>query len=213
MAAILAAAGTAYAMKRKLRAQALCVRQAVLLQNDLRKTLDELMGLNPKAQRLRQARLRADQAVTAARASGYPPAIAMAEAARLAVILQQSALRARQLGLLARAAKERVKHHQILQRETIGLAAGAVGSKMFFAKPLAVSPTPLLSLSPDYRTIEGFKKFQSHQFEFQTNLTPAFFKFRIRQTTLCTVSLSGKEKSWQTEILAASALSKPLGFY
>lgn len=202
-------AGSQYTMKRKLRSQSLCVREAVLLQQSLARTLDKLLALNPKATKLRAARKAADSAAHAARASAFPPAIAAAEAARAAVILQQAALKAKQMSLLSEARLIRQRHSQKLSWDARPLASGPVSSKTFFPTALAVRPVPALSPSPDYVTVPGFKSLQQHRFVFEADLSPPFLPLKVRQTTLCSVTLKGKQKSWTAEILAASAPWKP----
>lgn len=196
-------------MKRKLHSQALCVQGGVKLQRDLAATLDRLLALNPKAQALRRARQAAEAAVTAARTSLHPGAIAAAEAVRTAVILQQMALRARQTELIAHAQMQRTQHERELQRAVKPWIRSTVDSQRFFPTALAVRPQPLGSLSPDYVPVVGFERWQQHQFSFETELSPPFLQWDVRQLTRCSVSLTGKEKAWRPRIVAASALSRP----
>lgn len=209
-AAFLTAAGVHYVFKRKLEAQSICVRRGALLQDDLKKTLEQLLNLNPRAGRLRTARRKADLAFAKAVASGFPPAIAATKAARLAVILQQLALRSRQGALLAEAQLKRLRHGGLLRAEVRSLGAGHARSRAFFHRALAVEPLPASSLSPDYRPARDFRRLQQHQFTYQVDLAPAFLKRQWRQTTSCTITLEGKEGAWRSAVTAGSALSKPL---
>ncbi len=208
-------AGAQYVFKHKLRAQSLCVKEALLLQRDLQKTLTELTRLNPQATRLRAQRAKADRAVLKAAMAANPYALAAAKAVQTAVIAAQLALKAQQIKLLAQARIQRLDHHRALAGEVDRLAAGRVQSKTFYWRPLAVEPKPPISLTPDYKMVAGFENSQQHQFSFDVILTPPFLLFEakyfeFKQKTLCSVTLEAKEGAWRPQIVAASALSRLL---
>ena len=205
---VMLAAGAQYVFKRKLRAQAMCVKEGLLLQRDLQKTLKALVQLNPQATRLRMQRTNADRAVLNAIASANPYALAAAKAAQTAVILAQIALKAQQMKLLAQAGLQRQDHHRALSVEVRRMPAAAVQSKTFYLRPLAVEPKPPTSLTPDYKMVPTFETSQQHQFSFDVILSPPFLNLDFKQKTLCSVTLNGKENSWLPQIAAASALSK-----
>ena len=210
MTAILVVACAQYVFKRKLRAQSQCVKEALSLQQNLGKTLDSLLRLNPRATRLRSQRDQADRALIEAMSTAFPPAVVAAKAVRTGVILQQLALQAQQLQLLTQAKLQRDSHHRTLSLDVRGLAASPVNSKAFYLRPLAVDPTPATSLSPDYETVADFKNSQRHEFNFNVDLSPPFSNFKFKQETFCSVTLTGKEGSWRPQIIAASAQSKRL---
>lgn len=203
---ITVAAGTQFAMKKKLEAQSLCVKSGLDLQKDLTKPLSQLLKLNPQARQLRAQRANADRAYFSALASANPYALAAARAWRTAVILAQNALRAEQQRLLASARISRVRSHQKLVADS---RQPKVESKTYYHRSLAVYPTPQSSPSPDYLTEPNFARLQQQRFSFEVDLTPGFWHAqKFKQTTTCSVSLNGKEGSWYPKIIAASALSK-----
>jgi len=199
-----------YVLKRKSLAQSICVQQAARMQQDLKLPLKKLLHLNPKATSLRAQRVKADSSLLAATASGYPPAIAAAQAMRTAVIVQQTALGAQQIALLFEAQRLRDQGQRELRRRVAPLAAKAIQSRSFYFRPLAVEPKPPVDLSPNYETVAGFSTFQQHAFYFQVDLLagfPAVEKLNINaiQPTNCSVTLQEKDDEWKIQILAAKA--------
>jgi hypothetical protein len=203
-----------YVMKKKAWAQAQCIQAASLMQKDLQKTLDRLLGLNPQATRLRTQRLLADRSLQAAISSGNPYAIAAAEAVQLAVILQQTALRAKQEALLMEAQRQRLHGYTNLYQRVRVLKAGHVDSRKYYWRSLAVEAKPAQSLTPNFEPLPAFTVMQQHRFRFAVNLHPPFLTGldikSFQQTTECAVSLRGRRRAWSLAILAANAPSKSL---
>ncbi len=193
-----------FILKRKSLAQAHCVQQASLLQNELKGTLESLLKLNPRATRLRRQRDIADKALKAAISSANPYAIALAQAAWTAVFLQQTALRSQQQLLLKKAERQRDTGHRNLREKLNSLHVRNLNSRKYYWRALAVEAVPLTSLTPDYRPLPGFSLLQQHRFRFDVALDP---QGKLIQSTECSVSLNGKEKAWKVQILAANARS------
>lgn len=206
--------GAFYMMKRQSLAQAHCVQQAVRMQDRLRTVLEKLLNLNRQASALRVRRAQADQALASAVSSGNPYAIAAAKAVQLAVILQQTAHRARQEKLLAEAAAERRAGVRELHTQLRTLKTGPIDSRSYYWRALAVEAKPASSISPDFEPVPGFTIFQQHRFKFRIGLLPPFSIGEVFPNvflkTECSASLSGKENSWNVEILAANPASNSL---
>lgn len=200
----IASTGAIWAIKRKTAAQAFCVRAGVRMQTELKTALEALLRLNPQATLLRARRLAADRAYQSALASGLPPAIAATKAVRLAVILRQIAFRSRQEALLAHAEVERRRFDLEFRRDVLRRSAGRVESRGSFPRALAVNPVPKTSLTPDYKPVADFTRFQQHLFRFKMDFKPLM---DTRQTSECRVSLEEKRKEWRVKILTASAAS------
>jgi hypothetical protein len=210
---LLVASGTVFfVMKRKSLAQAICVQQAALIQRDLKQPLHELLGLNSKAESLRAQRAKADASLASAMASGQPYAIAAAKAAQEAVILSQSALHARQLGLFDEAENLREQGERELRRRTSRLALTGAAAPRFYPLPLAVEPKPPGSPSPNYEPIAGFEWGQQERFRFAVDMLAEFpvrlDQAAVQQQTECAVTLERKDDSWEIRVLAAKAPSK-----
>jgi len=201
-----------YFLKRKSLAQAHCVQQAAVMQKELQGTLEQLLRLNPKAKALRAQRQAADAAVKAAAGSVNPYALAAAKAYWSAVVLQQLALRSKQQALLQRASQQRHSGHRQLRERLRSLDVRQVDSKKYYWRALAVEASPPASLTPDYRPLPFFEKWQQHRFRFQVDLRPPFAiplgLGSLKQITECSVTLKGEENQWKVQIAAASALSK-----
>ncbi len=201
---VTAAAGATYIFKQKLSAQSMCVQQATTLQNDLKPILTQLLRLNPQATRLRARRAKADAAVKKALMTKNPKLIAAAKAIQLAVILQQTALRAKQERLLHQAQEERARHHNRLSNAVRKKFKSYVKSKQYYPRALAVEPRPAGSLTPDYRPVNNFAFHQQHEFRFDITIAPSFVSAKSKQKILCSLSLSGKESSWRPHLIAAN---------
>lgn len=193
-----------FMMKRKSLAQAHCVQQGALLQKELNGTLDKLLKLNRAATVLRRQRDLADKALKAAILLANPYAIAAARAAWTAVFLEQTALAAKQQALLRQADQQRNTGHRQLRDKLRELHVRNVTSRKYYWRSLAVEASPITSLTPDYKPLPGFKQWQQHRFRFEVPLDPYA---KIIQATECSVSLTGKEKEWKVQILAANARS------
>lgn len=190
-----------WSMRRQEAARSHCVRSAVQLQSRLKPTLDKLLRLNPRATSLRAQRTAADNAVTAAVASGYPPAIAAAKAIQVAVVLQQVALRAKQEALFLEANADRQMAENDL-RSVIGRKLGtSVVARRFYWRALAVEARPPAALTPDYRPVPLFHILQQQRFEFALPLRG------VTHAVACSATLQGRENAWRLKILAANPAS------
>lgn len=191
-------------LRKKSLAQSHCVQQASIMQNELKGTLEALLKLNPRAKVLRRKKELTDRAFKAALKSKVPHLIAAAAAAKTAVYLEQAALRSAQEKLLRTADLQRTSGERRLRQKIRSLRVRNFAGKKSYWRSLAVEPVPAASLTPDYIPLPGFEKFQQHKFHFDVPLDPYE---KIVQTTECKVSLSGKEKAWQVQILAANRRS------
>jgi hypothetical protein len=191
-------------LRKKSLAQSQCVQQASILQKELKGTLDSLLNLNPRAKALRRKREAAERALDVAVKSKVPHLIAAATAAKTAVYLEQLALRSNQERLLKIADVQRDAGERRLRERTRSLHIRNFRAKKIFWRSLAVAAEPPGSLTPDYIPVPGFSKFQQHKFRFDVPLDPYG---KIIQPAECSVSLAGKEKAWQVQILAANARS------
>lgn len=200
-----------YALKRKALAQSICVQQASRLQEDLKAPLRKLLKMNPHAEFLRRKRQTADNNLRAANASGYPPAIAAAQAADQAVILEQMEFRSRQLALLAEAKRIRsVRGREIHERAARVHATGVI-SRAYYPQALAVEPKPPYALSPNYETVPGFELAQQQRFNYRVDVLDRFPRFLEMVTNSvqkidCSVTLAERGGDWELEILTARAL-------
>lgn len=213
LALIGALALTLYAVKKKSLVQALCVRQGLQLQLELSSALSSLLRLNPAAKRLRVRRKSADQAVAIARASSNPKAIAVAQALRSAVILEQLALKAKQDRLLNAAEQMRLRHKRDLHGLLRRLGVSQFRENRGFTRPLAVKPNPIDSLTPEYLLWKSFSRAQRQDFHFQVNLNPKIKiplidNYNLQQRGGCSITLKNGGKKWQLAVLAASVAAK-----
>jgi hypothetical protein len=191
-------------LTRKSAAQSLCVREVTRMQSELGHTLAQLLRLNPRATQLRAQRERADLNLENALATGYPPAIAIAQAYQIAVIVAQLQLREQQQALLVEAQETRLRHKRLLESQISSVGGGEFHSQAYYFRALAVREEPLLSLTPDYVTVAPFEFLQQHRFRYAVTFQPQ----TIKQTTECSASLQSEGNQWNAKILAASALSK-----
>lgn len=198
-----------FAIRKKSMAQSLCVRAGLQMQTQLSHTLTDLLKMNPKAQALRKRRALADRQLQLAMLSGIPKAIALAQAAQKAVILEQLQLRTRQELKFSEAARIRIRHARELRSDLRVLQVKRMDSKLAYPRALAVRATPLTSLSPDYDPVPDFTKAQEHRFRFQVNLAPdlklPMSMEGYQQIIECSISLREEAHQWKPRILAASA--------
>lgn len=187
-------------VKKKLWAQSICVKAAVLLQHDLQKDLEDLLRLNPQARRLNQRRRKAEQAFRAAVKSGNALLVKVAGAAVVSVTAEQMALRAKQETLLLRAGRRRERARSELARES----SESVRGQRFFPRALAVVAEPPSSLTPEYKPAPAFAQAQQHRFQFAVELAPEFLRRSFIQTTACSASLQQREGKWQPKIITAN---------
>lgn len=200
-----------YALKRKSLAQSICVQQAARLQEDLKSPLRKLLSMNRRAEFLRGKRQTADNNLRAANASGYPPAIAAAQAAQLAVILEQTEFHLRQLALLAEANRIRSVRGREIHERAARVHAIDVVSRTYFPQALAVEAKPPYDLSPNYETVPGFELAQQQRFQYRLDVLDLFPRSRKVVTDLiqkidCSVTLVERSGDWEIEILTARAL-------
>ncbi len=131
--------------------------------------MQDLVGLNPEARKLRSQAKVAMKAVRAARLTGNPKAIAAAEAARAVVVALQLALSAKQKSLLVKANIEarisisRLKHaikNETMKDQQLYSAnqAAVIGDISEEREVLAVVASPSESLTPDYQPAQDFEK-------------------------------------------------------
>ncbi|MGE4130808.1 MAG: hypothetical protein AB7F86_04175 [Bdellovibrionales bacterium] len=204
------AVGFSTIVYKRLRAQSACVAQTLTLQENLRKTLKELLRLNRPATQLRRARQAADEAARNALISGYAPAIAATRAVQAAVIAQQMVFRAKQLGILAQASKQRLEAQRDLTHQMAKIDGSVLQSKVYYWRALAVEPIPATSLTPDYQAAPQFESLQQHEFSFSINLEPSFLRrFNLpglRQNIQCSITLTERGNQWPIRVLKASAL-------
>ena len=215
-AAVVALCSGLYILKRKSLAQSHCVQQASQTQNELKETLERLLRLNPQAKTLRAKRQAADEGLKAALSSANPYAIAAAQAYWSAVVLQQTALRARQQALLSRAEVQRRSGYRKLRERIRSLSTSATEARRYYWRPLAVEANPPATLTPDYEPIPLFSTLQQQRFKFLIELKPPFARSLssagIKQIAECSVTLEEKENKWKLKILAANAPSSWLSF-
>jgi len=198
-------------LKRKSLAQAMCVQEAMQLQENLKKPLEKLMRLNKNARLLRQQRLAADRALQAAIASGVPYAIAAAKAVQLAVIAMQISLRSQQEALLLQADRTRRIAQQSFYQQAWRLGGRKIETPTYFFRALAVRPEPATSLTPDYVKVPFFEQAQQQRLRFELPLIRGWLA-RLQgrdfsQRTECSVTLKGENLRWEVAILAAKAPS------
>lgn len=202
-----------YILKRKSLAQAACVHQAAVMQNDLKGTLEKLLRLNPRAKSLRAKRAAADKGLKAALSSANPYVLAAAKAYWTAVVLQQTVLRGQQQVLLREAERQRQSGYRNLLSQIRAMRILRLDSRKFYWRALAVEARPLTSLTPDYQPLPLFAHLQQHRFRFLVDLQPPFLKKldigSLKQFTECAVTLEEKENAWNIRVLAASARWKP----
>lgn len=203
---IVTIAAVQLALKRKLSAQAICVGEGLKLQAGLRTTLDSLLNLNPKAQALRAEHAAAVRAVQVAIATANGPGLVAARAALAGVEAAQVALAARQKSLLMQARWQRGEAKHRMERALRPLNPQQFNSGQRLSAPgLAVVPKPSTSITPDYVPVPNFSRQQSQSFSFSLDLGSRFLPLSWIQSAHCEVTLKGKEKAWQLQVLAASA--------
>lgn len=200
-----------YIIKKKSLAQSLCLRSGIQLQAELKRKLERLFELNPKANRLEARRVRAEKAFRAAVASGIPHLIAAAKANKTAILIEQTQLKAKQLSLLEEAIATRVTHQQRLRLHLQKIKVNDLKSTSQ-SLGLAVYPVPPFALTPEYEPTDGFAIAQQQQYRFNVDLNPPFdlpFSFPIsHQPIECSVSIEGDPNEWRVKILEASAPPK-----
>lgn len=230
MAVAVVVAGSFQIFKRKALGQSLCIQAAVKTQNELRDTLRELLRLNPQAEQLRLEREIADNALRAAQSSGYPPAIAIAQANQLQVIARQSYHHlVRQWRLIRKAERQRRSGERELRQSLADKNISRFKSRRYYPLGLAVYPTPAESLSPNYEPVANFKFFQQQRYSYDVDLHPdpldlvdldrgsrdyKLKRFNNKvQKAECSVSLDDEEENWKIKIVAASAQSNWLSSF
>lgn len=195
-------------VRRKAWAQSQCVWRATITQGELSKSLARLLSLNPRAARLRALRANADIKLRVALASGAAPAIAVAKAERLAVILAQSIHAGKQRAILREAEITRRRAEPALAESTRVWREGPVRVQPFFPLALAVVPLPASSLTPDYRPAPAFTHRQQLRMRFDVRLSPTGTP-RVVQRTECALSLEPdsvhKERKWRLRVLGTKA--------
>ncbi len=145
----------------------LCRKTLLEIQIKMADKVNELLSLNPKAERLRKEEKTARRAVQVA---FLPPLKAAAIAYWLSVIARQTQLRSRQFKIIENSQREarqilhqlkrelQTKHSWLQMGEGVFREIAHVRSGSI---KLLVYPTPVSSLSPNYNTAPLFSKLQS----------------------------------------------------
>lgn len=198
-----------HVLKRKSLAQAICIQEAMQLQESLKNPLRRLMAMNSKAQSLRIRRLWADQNLARALATGIPGNIAAAQAIQTAVIAQQLAFRAKQELLLAEAALIRAWAKQRFYQRAVRIGGREIRMSHPDIRALAVRPQPPASLSPDYVKLPTFRYSQQQRYRFRVDLMQNWplssADMSFVQTAECAVTLKGENQKWDIDVIAAKA--------
>lgn len=208
LSGIVAASGVFFVVRKKLHLQALCVRTALTLQENLKRDLEALLKLNPKATRLRTLRLKAEAALKGALATGQPGAIVVARARLRAVVLEQMALNRWQQSLLqvARFRREQARRELVLNVSRHG--GSGLRAQTRATGGLAVAALPVDSLTPDYQPTFSFVVEQAQNYSLSADLAPEFFARQLPHDFFCSASLERKDNQWRAKLLAVSRSSK-----
>lgn len=143
--------------------------------------------------------------------AGEPRTIAIAKAAQLAVTMLQLQHQATQRSLLAAATAQRLQSERQLLLALRSLKVHHIAIAPRYTRSLAVYPTPVDSLTPDYKEDLGFTVRQQEGYRFQINLDPGFLTWRVPALTQmqeCSASLTRDGRGWSPRILAANVHSR-----
>lgn len=187
----------ASALLDRTQAQSSCYRVVLRLQDDLRAKLRELLALNPKAARLRQARTLAERHLREALATGNLALIAAASAERAAVLSAQIALRGRQQLLLVEARRLRLAARQELMKGLPRISARLHPKSHRTSDGLAVYASPPMDLTPAWKLRPLFEAEQTERMDYSVTLfqgVPSWiglsdFKKHIVQKAQCGATL------------------------
>ena len=146
------------------KAEFLCIKSAVRIQNTLRGNLKKLMGLNFKVRLAKRARLLAKKAHLAALAA--PPAIAAAYKALKAAEAWQKRLREKQKALLLKSETDVRRGVLSFKMKTRGFLTDIRSKK---EKALAVEEDPPGDAFPEYILMNDFYERQKIIFYFKVN--------------------------------------------
>lgn len=190
-----------------------CRTTLIRAQDEIANDLESLMKLNEQASELRLEREEAEAAVVAA--SEFPPALAAAQAKRLAVIAQQIVLAAKQRRLWAHAKKEsgsaplkaKLKLHRALREraQTFSSQAVALNSRLQPAE-FDVVRRPADSLTPNYEPSPQFSARQEMQVEVEwsiTSLLPDWLRKLLggedlKMKTTCQATIDKGDEGWRS---------------
>ena len=192
-------------------ADSVCKKEVMHAQHELSGITKDLVKLNRPATTLRAQRKYADIQLATARASGYVPAIAAAEAYQKSIVLAQTLLAARQKSLLAFAASERLASEQRIR--SVGLEHGLHGvhGTLDHALTLALRAEPSTSLTPDYVEEYFYRDRQSQTYRYSLRWfdhLPDWLKVFVQNRSQladlmkpinrsCSATLTGEEDDWK----------------
>jgi hypothetical protein len=191
---------------QKTGADRICKSEALRLQKQLGTLLTDLIKLNKVAKHPRLDRAAADHGVDVAEASGEPPLIEAALAVQQAVIEAQIIFSAKQNAILEAAKTLRVKSATALanSQTRFGILKSTLDPNG--STGLAVAPTPVMSLTPDYVPTTDFYERQSSTFRYSQNILltlptwlQTFSLGKVRLDNLlaqCSATLTEREDKW-----------------
>lgn len=195
-------------------ADTVCKKEVMQSQRSLSGLTQDLVRLNHAATTLRAQREYADTQLAAARASGYVPAIAAAEAYQKAVILEQTVLAARQKSLLAFAASERFSSEQRIRSTGSFYRLQDIHGTLDHSVTLALRAEPANSLTPDYVPESFYQDRQSQTYHYKLTLfdrLPLWLKQFVQHrpdlrelikpvNRSCSATLAGEEENWKPKL-------------
>lgn len=203
-------ASAAFALRHHTLTTSQCRYVVWQAQTKMAGLLEALLKLNPRAASLRQQRRFAELKVRIARRTGYPAAIAAAEARRLIVIQRQLALRLQQHGLLEQA---RTIRSQVIYQYQHKVKSQAQVQNVFMqseSETLAVQAEPALDLSPSYKPTNNFSQEQQISVFWQGDLFSHMPSWLLSKSissgeikNSCGATLQKKGALWQPTLAGA----------
>lgn len=201
----------AHLTRKKMALSSHCVHSVLKLQHQLKKPLSQLLRMNPQATRLRAQKLAAEVRMSSALLTGVAPVIAAAKAHLIFVTQKQIAFKARQQLILLEARTRREQFKILNLRKNIFRRTRHLGE----SNDLAVTPSPLGSLSPNYEVSPNFRENQGQTYELRNKIYLPLMGFmrlltdrhEIEIHTLCSASLKQKGNLTWTPILKEAKAS------
>lgn len=201
-------------------ADSVCKKEVMRLQRELSRLTQELVRLNKSAAVLRTQRAYADTQLAAARTSGYPPAIAAAEAYQKSIVLAQTLLAAQQKSRLAFAASERLISEQKIRATGALQGMREIRGTLDHSPTLALRAEPASSLTPDYVEESFYRDRQNQTYRYKIQLVerlPDWLRYFVHSHSVlrdlatptarsCSATLSGKENDWKPILRKDKAL-------
>jgi len=192
-----------------------CRAEQMQVQNKVGRNLGKLLKLNPKALKLRLEQARAEKALQAAIESGYPPAIAAAEAYLLSVQMRRQALDVRQRALIDTANIWLASSGTSLQRSLAqewrlhnnpltAWWSGTLLPKESLVPQLAVK-ADFPEVAPLYLTVTDFENAQAWKQTWQLKVSTSswvrkFLSFNGSFDRTCTTSLYQEGEEWVAKL-------------